>query len=268
VAPLMTPIMAAVLAIITSDREHLVRSVFLIVAGAAVAIVIGYLFGLLAPVDVVAETSSQVAARVNPRLIDLLAAIATGAAGAFAQCREDVSDTMPGVAIAISLVPPLVVVGLTAEAGEWTQSRGALLLFLTNVGAILLTGVIVMAIFRVTPTTVSATGKVLHRRRAVGVVVALVLALAVPLGVATVSLTREKTQRSSIASVARAWAAPNDWIIVDVQRVENSYTVVASGPLPSPNPADLRTALDNAGMTGTQVVLRLVPEEHVVLSGK
>jgi len=57
-----------------------------------------------------------------------------------------VSDALPGVAIAISLVPPLAVVGLTLEGGEPSQALGALLLFLTNVAAILLTGIAVMAL--------------------------------------------------------------------------------------------------------------------------
>jgi uncharacterized membrane protein len=53
----------------------------------------------------VAETNSQVNGRVHPKLIDLVAALATGAVGSFALVRSDVSDTLPGVAIAISLVP-------------------------------------------------------------------------------------------------------------------------------------------------------------------
>ena len=63
--------------------------------------------------------------RVSPRLIDLLAALATGAVGAFAMVRADVSDTLPGVAIAISLVPPLAVVGLSLESGAPEQALGA-----------------------------------------------------------------------------------------------------------------------------------------------
>lgn len=74
--------------------------------------------------------------RVSPRLIDLLAALATGAVGAFAMVRADVSDTLPGVAIAISLVPPLAVVGLSLESGAPEQALGALLLLGTNAGAI------------------------------------------------------------------------------------------------------------------------------------
>jgi uncharacterized hydrophobic protein (TIGR00271 family) len=117
-----------------------VRSLGLVVGGAAAAVAIGWLIGLPVVNDVVAETNSQVAARVNPRLIDLVAALATGVVGSVALVRRDISDTLPGVAIAISLVPPLSVVGLTLEAGELDQSAGALLLFVTNVAAILGTG--------------------------------------------------------------------------------------------------------------------------------
>ena len=86
-------------------------------------IAIGFLVGLPVAVPVVAETDAQVAARVAPRLIDLVAALATGAVGAFALTRSDVSDTLPGVAIAISLVPPLAVVGLTLESGSTRSGR-------------------------------------------------------------------------------------------------------------------------------------------------
>lgn len=99
-----------------------------------------FLLGLLVQVDVVAGTNSLVASRVRPRLVDLVAALATGLVGAFALLRSDVSDTLPGVAIAISLVPPSAVVGLTLGSGAFDQSLGALLLSGTNVAAIIATG--------------------------------------------------------------------------------------------------------------------------------
>ncbi len=45
--------------------------------------------------------NSQVLARISPRIIDLVAALASGAAGAFCMSREDVSDSLAGVAISI-----------------------------------------------------------------------------------------------------------------------------------------------------------------------
>lgn len=56
---------------------------------------------------------------------------------------------LPGVAIAISLVPPLTVVGLTLESGAHDQALGALLLFVSNVSAILVTGLLLMVLYRV-----------------------------------------------------------------------------------------------------------------------
>lgn len=267
VAPLMTPIMGTVLSIVTADRANLIRSVLMVAGGAAAAIVVGYLFGMIRSVDVVAATSSQVAGRVNPHLIDLLAAIATGAAGAFAQCREDVSDTLPGVAIAISLVPPLAVVGLTLEAGEGGQAWGALLLFLTNVAAILLTGIIVMTVFRVHLTEASAIEREFNRRRAVSFVVVLVAIIAIPLAAATASLTSETIQDAEVTDVARTWADDVEWEIVDVGRVGDSMQIIATGPLPLPDTAVLRAALDDAGLADVDVTARLIPEARVELPG-
>jgi uncharacterized hydrophobic protein (TIGR00271 family) len=266
VAPLMVPIMGTVLSITTSDRANLVRSIALVTGGALAAIAVGYVMGLLASIPVVADTSSQVAGRVQPRLIDLVAAIATGAAGAFAQCREDVGDTLPGVAIAISLVPPLTVVGLTLEGGQPGQAWGAMLLFLTNVAAILLTGIVVMALFGVHRHAADESPS-LSRKAAVTVVVAFVAVIAIPLGAATVALSSESQRLSTVGTVAKEWVASTEWIILEVTTVDRNVTVVATGPLPAPDTDALRTALDERGLGDVDVMLRLVPEERVELLG-
>ena len=118
-------------------------------AGSAVVVALAWLLGLFVPYPVLAASNGQVATRVTPRLVDLLAAFATGAVGSVALARSDISDTLPGVAIAISLVPPLAVVGLTLESGAPHEALGAFLLFGTNVVAILVSGTIVMAFYRV-----------------------------------------------------------------------------------------------------------------------
>ena len=87
--------------------------------------------------------------RVTLQLADLVAALATGAVGSVALVRSDISDTLPGVAIAISLVPPLAVACVTLESGAPRQSPAALRLFTTNVAAILASGIVVMALYRV-----------------------------------------------------------------------------------------------------------------------
>ncbi len=87
--------------------------------------------------------NSQITSRVAPGLLALITALASGAAGAYIIMREEIADSMGGVAIAISLVPPLCVVGIALSQGNWEAAGGAMLLFLTNFLAILLAGGVV-----------------------------------------------------------------------------------------------------------------------------
>ena len=268
VAPLMTPILGIVLAVTIGDGRNLAISAALVLTGALAVIAVGYGFGLLAEVPVDAARSSQVAGRVNPSLIDLAAAIATGAVGAFAVVRSDVSDTLPGVAIAISLVPPLAVVGLTLEAGAQDEAVGALLLFLTNVSAILVTGVLVMALYRVrTAALESAARPPLGRRAAIAVIVAFVVVIAVPLAGSTARIVDERLTTATVTDVATSWAEAAGWEIVTVTTRPEGVVVRALGPMPAPDPDELRKNLDAEGLAEVDVRLQLVPEDRVDLEG-
>ena len=266
VAPLMTPILGTVLSVVTRDGPNLGRSVLLVATGSAAVVAISWLIGHLSPLPVVAATNAQVAARVHPRVIDLVAALATGAVGAFALARDDVSDTLPGVAIAISLVPPLAVVGLTLESGADGQARGALLLFLANVCAILFSGLIVMALYRVGRVAGEPLGISAGQQRVAAVlVVAFVVAVALPLGASTKRSISEAVHRSNVTTVAQQWAKARHWEIVNVDNAEAGVVVRAIGPLPAPDPKALRAALDAKGLRAVDVQLELLPLDRVDL---
>ena len=202
VAPLMTPILGIVFAVVLTDGANLRRSLLLVVGGASAVVAIGWVMGLVVPYAVVAATNSQVAGRVSPTLIDLVGALAVGAVGAVALARSDISDTLPGVAIAISLVPPLSVVGLTLESGAPAQAVGALLLFVANVSAILASGIVVMAIYRVPRISDRLSAPTFHRRNGVAVIVALVVLIAAPLAVNTRHVNRTVGVETQVHAVA------------------------------------------------------------------
>lgn len=207
VAPLMAPILGIVLAVVLADGGNLRRCLLLLITGAAVVAGLSWLLGLLVPFSVVAATNGQVAARVTPRVVDLVAALATGAVGSVALARSDISDTLPGVAIAISLVPPLAVVGLTLESGAPRQALGALLLFTTNVVAILASGIVVMALYRAYRPVDQATSPGFHRIGAVAVIACLLLAVIVPLSVNSDRVNKTTIRQSEVQAVAEQWAA-------------------------------------------------------------
>lgn len=266
VAPLMVPILGTALAVVTGDRANLFRSATLVVAGAAVAVAVGYLLGLLSVIDVAAATNTQVSARVAPRLIDLVAALATGTVGAFALCRPDVSDTMPGVAIAISLVPPLTVVGLTLESGATDEASGAALLFLVNVAAILVTACIVLFAFGAHHASGTATSAARDRRRSLQILAGFVLCVTVPLVIGSAHITRARSEEATIRAAAAAWAGPANWTVVSIERSGTTPVVTLRGPLPAPDLGDLRQRFDRAGLAHLDVRVELVPTTEVELS--
>ena len=146
VAPLMLPIMGLAYSVSIGDRSAILSSLLVSLAGIAMAIAVGFVLTLPIARVTNPEAIHQVMIRTSPHLLDLMAALATGLAGAFALSRKDISDTLPGVAIAVSLVPPLANAGILFALGEPRLAAGSLLLFGTNYVAILLTGALVFGV--------------------------------------------------------------------------------------------------------------------------
>lgn len=267
VAPLMTPILGIVAAVVLTDRTNLVRCALLVVSGAAAVIGLSWMLGLLVPYPVVAATNNQVASRVSPTLVDLVAALATGAVGSVALARSDISDTLPGVAIAISLVPPLAVVGLTLESGAAHQSLGALLLFTTNVVAILVSGVVVMAVYRVGPAVYGTAAPTSGRGGPALLIGALLIVVAIPLGINSSRTNTTTVRQTDIQALAEHWAASAGWSVTGVSTHGQQILIDATGPNPAPHLSVLRKNLHDAGLGAVPVAIDLMRARYTPVSG-
>jgi len=258
VAPLMTPILGTALSLVLADRTHLLSSIGHVIGGALVVIAIGILFGIIdGPSDAYAG-NSQVAARISPRLIDLIAATATGTVGAFALVRSDISDTLPGVAIAISLVPPLAVVGLLISVGRIDAAAQAGLLFGTNVAAIIATGTIVLLLYKVRDAAKRAGATVGDLRgRALVPVVVLVALVSVPLALGSASIARDELLALQARPIADAWATAAGWETESVEAANQVVVVTVVGQSPEPDAALLRQQLSAAGLADAGLTVRL-----------
>ena len=269
VAPLMTPILGTMLATVLGDRTNLIRSLLLVLGGAAAAVVIGFAVGLLVQTEVLASTNAQVSARVSPRLIDLLAALGTGVVGSVALVRRDISDTLPGVAIAISLVPPLTVAGLVLESGSVAQFLGALLLFVTNVVAILGTGIVVMSVYgvsRLTRRRARGDTSAPSLLRPVTVLAVMLLLIGVPLTLTSVEVTARSNVEGTVQTVGKEWAAKAGWTVTGVSAGGTEVTLHVQGAPPVPDTAALEKALTAAGINPDRVTVDLTPATIVKFS--
>jgi uncharacterized hydrophobic protein (TIGR00271 family) len=259
VAPLMTPILGTALAVVLADRSNLTRSVVLVLLGALAVIIISLTIGAITnPLDDYTG-NTQVSGRINPGLIDLLAALATGMVGAFALVRSDISDTLPGVAIAISLVPPLAVVGLLIGVGRYADAAGAGLLFATNFAAIVATGTAVLLAYRVRDVAMHADVHVgeLTGRTLLVVTAGLVL-VAIPLAGGSWSVARDQWLAYNAAPIASSWADRAGWQLSNVTASAGTVRILTIGLPPEADPYTLRTELDEAGLNEADLVIELI----------
>jgi len=227
-----------------------------VLGGALVVISLAFIISIFfAPPNDYA-TNGQVIGRISPSLIDLLAALATGLVGAFALVRSDISDTLPGVAIAISLVPPLAVTGMLLQVGRYGDAGQSLLLFGTNVAAIIATGTLVLLLYRVRGAAQGSGMTVgAFRRRRLLVVIGAVVAVAIPLAVGTAAVARDQSLQVTLEPAAERWADTAGWAISEVNVRNGKATIFAVGPRPEPDAEPLRDALDDAGYTDVDLTV-------------
>ena len=139
ISPLMGPIINLGMGLATFDLRTVRESLRTLGAGVALALAIAIPLVWLSPLQ---EATGEILARTRPTFFDLLVAVLSGLAGAYATITRK-GETIVGVAIATALMPPLAVVGFGTAVGNWDIARGAAFLFMTNLLAIALSVTIV-----------------------------------------------------------------------------------------------------------------------------
>ena len=149
VAPWILPLRVAVFAILVGDWRLLPRSALTLAAGAVVTVLLSMSLGLIAQANgllIVDSFTGEIQGRLTPTLLDLGIAVAAGAIATYAKVNPGAVSSMAGTAIAVALVPPVCVMGLMLAAGDFTDARGAGLLYAANLLGILIGGISVLAI--------------------------------------------------------------------------------------------------------------------------
>jgi uncharacterized hydrophobic protein (TIGR00271 family) len=155
-APLMSPIMAMGMGVLRQSEQAMRReSVRSFAVGVAVALLCAVALTWVTPLRTV---NPQIAARVNPTLLDMGVAVISGIAGAYAHARAEVARSLAGVAIAVALVPPLAVTGIGIGWADWEVFSGAGLLFVTNFAGMVLAAAATFLVLGYSPFHFSRRG--------------------------------------------------------------------------------------------------------------
>lgn len=245
VAPLMTPLMGTSLAMAMGWPRRALLSGGVALAGIVFAVGLSILFGWMFGPEISSVANSQVASRVAPTLVDLMIAVAAGGAGAFALSRPDVSDSLPGVAVAIALVPPLAVAGLMISQTNWAAASGAVLLFLTNLVAILVVGGIVFIFTGVVPVLRMAERS--HwLKRTLGMVAILAIAVVGVLGFSAESFRRQTVGLEDASAVVADWLGQRDLTVASANYENGRYAMILTGSDRPPPIQELAAEMEDA----------------------
>ena len=131
ISPVMGPILGFGLGVGTNDTALVKDSVKNFLVMVVISILASTVFYLISPLKLVQQT--ELLARTNPTLYDVLIALFGGFAGILENSRKERGGTViPGVAIATALMPPLCTVGYGIAHLAPKFILGAFYLFLIN----------------------------------------------------------------------------------------------------------------------------------------
>jgi uncharacterized hydrophobic protein (TIGR00271 family) len=234
VAPLMTPIMGAAAAVVNGWRARLMASLGTVALSVIGAVALAWIIAAWFPALVPLSTNSQVTSRVSPTMLDMAIALAAGAAGAYATIDDRVSSSLTGVAIAVALVPPLGVIGITLEASLYDDALGAFVLFLTNFVSIILAAVAVFLLVGLAPVR-----KMIERRSEIrsvlGTVAIGALIIIVPLTFTGNGVLASSSRQASAQSAVEDWLGEDDSLRlaqVETSGTEVSILITGAGKIP------------------------------------
>lgn len=142
IAPMLYPILSLAMGLIISDSRLIGRSFLTIVKSILWTVGIAFVAALLFGYNLDVEFSSELVSRMVPSVLYFGVSIVAGLAASFAMAKPAVNETLPGVAISVSLIPPLAAVAIGISKLNLSMVTGAATLFGFNVLGILLAAMV------------------------------------------------------------------------------------------------------------------------------
>lgn len=139
IAPMLFPILSLAMGIVVGYPKLMKRGAIVVFNSIIIVSVIALIISLIV-ID--KNINGEILSRTTPNLGYFIIALVSGGAVAYSFARPNLSEVLPGVAITVSLVPPLAAIGISISILNASMIIGALSLFFLN-----LLGIIFAAIF-------------------------------------------------------------------------------------------------------------------------
>lgn len=258
VAMMLGPISGIALALIDHRMLLLRTSLLTLLGGVAAVIGVGIVLGLL---HHNAPMTAEILGRTKPNVMDLMIALAGGAAGAFASVSPRLSVAVVGVAVATALLPPLVTGGILLAHLEWTLAGGALLLAFINMVAIQFSSSLVLWIAgfrRLHDKELANTHLAFVKRNIVSLGLLLMLGIYLTINLLT-SLAAQRYQ-STVDLQLKTQLERGDNVLINTQFVQRPHYMLAQAVVRgniAPTAAEIKTIEQRLPKTTENQVTRL-----------
>lgn len=143
ISPILYPLLSLAMGITTADVKLIRRSSLLLLEIVVGTLIVAALISLLV---FNREINPEILSRISPNLAYFFIALIAGLAGAYAFAKPGLSEILPGIAIAVAVLPPLVVSGMGFSFLNWRMIIGSFGLFFINMVGVIFAGVLVFSL--------------------------------------------------------------------------------------------------------------------------
>jgi uncharacterized hydrophobic protein (TIGR00271 family) len=145
IAPVLYPILGISMGVVMSDVKFIKRGLVTLLQAVVFALFASALVGLFT-FDFDITKISEIVSRSEINYIDSIIAFFAGFAASFALVKPQLNETLPGVAISVSLIPPLAVAGIGLSRLDFIMARNAFLVFAMNTVGTMIAAVLVFSL--------------------------------------------------------------------------------------------------------------------------
>lgn len=145
IAPMLYPILSIAIGLSMSDNKLISRSLYTFLKSVLWAIVASVVVSIFFA-DRQSLLNLDIIIRTEVALVDLGIAIVAGIAVSLALVKPHLNESILGVAISATLVPPLAVAGIAITTFKWELLRQSLLLFVVSVFGIVVSSLMVFVL--------------------------------------------------------------------------------------------------------------------------
>ena len=260
ISPITAPIMGISAGILLGFRRRTLLALLTLLGGGVGVVLLAALIGAVVP-EFALERNNLVTTFATPTLIDLAVALAAGAAGGFATARRDVSNSLPGVAVSLTLVPALATAGLLFQTGAVAFGVGALLTFVTNAVAIVLAAAAAFVLTGFAPLRrIEESGQSV--RFGLGLAILVVVLVTIPLAWSVEQIIERNDLTTGVEVATREWLGDDSgYEVLDVSLLTDAVEVRLAGTGDLPDVNDLSAHVNETAGRDVELVVKVIEQK-------